>query len=109
MEEETYESRCGKYTNPKYDKLWLGSKKKRTKDELLLYIEELEKANEYLENKLSAINHECCQTRQDHYICKEQWKKDWDELNEWERDLYYTGYLHCADDINGYYYDGVWE
>lgn len=107
--EITYENDFGEYNNPRYDKLWIGSKKKLKKEELLIYIEELEKANLYLEEKLSRINHDCCQTRKDHYINEENWEKDWDELTEFEKDLYYSGYLHYADEINGYFFNGVWE
>lgn len=42
MSEETYQDFKGKYENPKYSKLWMGSKNKLTKGELLMYIEELE-------------------------------------------------------------------
>lgn len=109
MKEKTYQNDVGKYKNPRYDKLWIGSKNKLKKEELLMYIEELEEANAYLEEKLSCINHKCCQTREDHYINEENWEKTWDELTGFEKNLYYSGYLHYADEINGYYFDGVWE
>ena len=80
--EITYENDFGEYNNPRYDKLW---------------------------KKLSRINHDCCQTRRDHYINEENWEKEWDGLTEFEKDLYYSGYLHYADEINGYFFNGVWE
>lgn len=41
MEEKTYQNDAGEYRNPRYDKLWIGSKNKLKKEELLMYIEEL--------------------------------------------------------------------
>lgn len=107
--ENNYQNDIGKYDNPRYDKAWYGSKKKFKKEELLLYIEELENANEYLENKLSSINHECCQTRESYFYCEEHWLKDWEELTDFEKNLYWSGYMHQADEINEYFFKGVVE
>lgn len=109
IKEETYTEVEGKYKNPRYDKIWLGSKRKFKKEQLLEYIEELEEANEYLEKKLHSINHECCWARETYYPSEENWEKEWEYLTDFEKKLYFSGYLHQADEINEYFFEGVWN
>ena len=106
---EIYTDVKGNYDNPRYNPKWYGSKKKMKREKLLEYIEDLEDANKYLEEKLHCINHDTCEAREWYYTSQENWIKNWEALNDWERQLYWSGYLDYADKINGYYFEGVGE
>lgn len=108
-EGEIYVDVEGDYDNPRYNPKWYGSKKKMKRERLLEYIDELEEANKYLEKKLHCINHDTLEARESYYACQEKWEKKWEELTDFERKLFWSGYLQYADELNGYYFECVGE
>ena len=101
MYEENWEE------EPGYPVVYNHCLKYRKKDDLVAMIEQLDKAVRFYKKKLDSINGTCWGYRETFYTCQENWEKSFDELNDWENNLYWSGYLDCADDIRDEYFGGI--
>lgn len=81
--------------------------KYRTKKELIELIECLYKVARFQRDKLRDINNNCWNTRESFYTMQENWKKSYDDLDEWEQQLYWSGYLEKADEFHYGYFGGI--